>query len=253
MKKISAVIITYNEEKNIQKCIEALQYVVDEIVVIDSFSTDNTAAICNHFQVEFIENAFEDYATQKNFGNTQAEHEYILSVDADEVLSPKLQKSIADWKRSGKGDVMEVDRITNFCGKWIKHSGWYPDKKIRLFDKTKARWAGEKVHEFLKVDADAKKGKLQGRLLHYSFHTIEQHVQTVNKFSTLKAEIKYEKGEKATFFKLMLSPMAKFFKIYFLKFGFMDGWSGFVIAKNSAFGDYLKYAKLKQMHLEKKK
>lgn len=246
MKKISAVIITYNEEKNIGKCLKALQYVVDEIVVIDSFSTDKTPSICKAYGVNFIQRAFTDYADQKNFGNSHAAHPFILSIDADEVLSATLQKSIIDWKSRGKNDVLELDRITSFCGKWIKHSGWYPDKKYRLFDKTKAQWAGEKVHEFLQIAPDAKKGRLKGKLLHYSFHSIDQHMATVNRFSTLKAEIKHEKGEKATWFKIFFSPKVKFLKIYFLKLGFLDGWRGYVIARNSAFGDYLKYIKLKE-------
>lgn len=252
MREISAVIITKNEERNIERCIISLKGVADEIIVVDSFSTDKTADICKRLKVKFVENIFKDYASQKNYGNSLTQFPYILSLDADEALSLELRKSIQQWKSGGGADVLKVNRLTNFCGDWIKHSGWYPDAKFRMFDKTKARWAGEKVHEYLDIDKNAKKGKLEGDLLHYSFYTIEQHLSTINKFSTLKAEINFDKGKKSSLLKTMVAPRFKFFKVYLLKGGFRDGWRGYVIAKNSAYSDFLKHAKLKQLEVEKK-
>lgn len=248
--KISAVVITYNEERNIERCLNSLMGVADEIIVVDSFSTDRTGEICQKFGVNFVQHPFADFAAQKNFGNSLAEHAFILSLDADEALSETLRESILDWKKNSSIAVLQVNRITNYCGKWIKHGGWYPDAKYRLFDKSKARWAGEKVHEFLDIDSAATKGKLQGDLLHYSFYTIEQHLNTINKYSSLKAEINFEKGKKSSLFKILFAPAFKFLKIYVLKAAFRDGWRGFVIAKNSAYSDFLKHAKLRQMELE---
>jgi|SRR5690554_2077830 len=252
MKEISAVIITKNEERNIERCIISLKGVADEIIVVDSYSTDKTVDICNRLGVTFVEHVFEDYASQKNYGNSLTKYPYILSLDADEALSLDLRKSIQQWKKDGEADVLKVNRLTNFCGDWVKHGGWYPDAKYRLFDKTKARWAGEKVHEYLEIDKNAIIGKLEGDLLHYSFYTIEQHLSTINKFSTLKAEISFDKGKKSNLFKTLAAPGFKFLKIYMLKGGFRDGWRGFVIAKNSAYSDFLKQTKLKQLEVEKK-
>lgn len=248
--KISAVIITYNEERNIERCLNSLSGVADEIIVVDSFSTDKTPDLCRKFDVNFVQHPFADFAAQKNFGNSLTENKFVLSVDADEALSESLRESIINWKTNSSTDALQINRLTNYCGKWIKHGGWYPDAKYRLFDKAKARWTGEKVHEYLEIDNDAVKGKLNGDLLHYSFYTIEQHLTTINKYSTLKAEINFEKGKKASLFKILFAPGFKFLKIYFLKGAFRDGWSGFVIAKNSAYSDFLKHAKLRQIELE---
>ncbi|NEN24822.1 glycosyltransferase family 2 protein [Cryomorpha ignava] len=248
--KISAVIITYNEERNIERCLNSLSGVADEIIIVDSFSTDKTADLCRKFDVNFVQHPFADFAAQKNFGNSLTENKFVLSLDADEALSESLRESIINWKTNSYTDALQINRLTNYCGKWIKHGGWYPDAKYRLFDKAKARWTGEKVHEYLEIDNDAVKGKLNGDLFHYSFYTIEQHLTTINKYSTLKAEINFEKGKKASLFKILFAPWFKFLKIYFLKAAFRDGWRGFVIAKNSAYSDFLKHAKLRQMELE---
>ncbi|RLD77314.1 MAG: glycosyltransferase family 2 protein, partial [Bacteroidetes bacterium] len=147
MPKLSAVIITQNEEQNIGRCIDSLKGVADDIVVVDSGSTDNTEAICKEKGARFFYNKWEGYIEQKNFANDLAEHKYILSVDADEALSGQLRDSILEAKESLKADGYEMNRLTNYCGTWIRHGGWYPDRKLRLFHRDKFEWGGEKIHE----------------------------------------------------------------------------------------------------------
>lgn len=249
MTAVSAVIITFNEEKNISRCLDSLSGIADEILVIDSYSKDKTAEICAEYGVKFIAHTFQDYASQKNYGNSLTSHDFILSLDADEALSEPLREAILKWKNTGSPDVMRVKRLTNYCGKWIKHCGWYPDAKYRLFDKKRARWAGERVHEYLEIDPDASKGELSGDLHHYSFYTIDQHLNTINKYSGLKAEIMFEKGKKPHIFKLIVNPAVRFLRDYFFKQGFRDGFYGFVISANSSYSVFLKYVKLWDMRI----
>ncbi len=252
MTKISAAIITFNEQRNIKRCLDSLEGIADEIVVVDSYSTDKTPEICRTYDLKFVQHPFADFAAQKNFAIAQTSHKFILSMDADEALSEKLRSSILSWKNSGSQDALKMNRLNSYCGQWIKHSGWYPDSKFRLFDKTKARWAGEKVHEYLDIDKDAQKGKLEGDMLHYSVHSIEQHVDTINKYSSLKAEINFEKGKSSGFIKLFFGPLIKFLKIFIFKGGFRDGLSGYLIAKNSAYSDFLKHSKLRLLNSKAK-
>lgn len=199
MEKISATIITYNEEKNIERCLKSLQGVADEIIVVDSFSNDQTKEICLKYNVAFFERAFIDYSDQKNFAIGQANYKLILSIDADEELSDQLKKSIIDIKHNWQYEAYSFNRMTNYCGKWIKHTGWYPDVQIRLFDKTTIKWVGI-IHEKLDVSKDAI-CHLKGNLLHYSFYSINQHIAQINRYSDLKAEQLYQKGKKSKCFK----------------------------------------------------
>lgn len=240
---LSAVIITFNEEKNIARCIDSLLTVVDEIIVVDSFSTDKTKEICLGYKnVKFISNEWLGYAKTKNFANNLAQHNYILSLDADEALSPTLINSILNINNF-KG-VYEFNRLTNYCGKWITHCGWYPDKKIRLFPKNIVYWKDEEIHETIFIPNTLKKKHLIGDLLHYSFYSVEQHLQQIEKFTTLSANVAFEKGEKSSNFKIIYKTVFKFFRDYCLKLGFLDGKYGFIICKNSAYAKYLKYKKL---------
>jgi (heptosyl)LPS beta-1,4-glucosyltransferase len=154
--KISAVILTFNEEKNIERCLDSLVGVVDEIIVMDSFSTDYTEKICLRYSVSFIQRKWEGYAQAKNYGNSLAENDIILSIDADEALSKELQNDIIERKKSGFTGCFRVKRLNNYCGKWIKHCGWYPDKKIRVFDKKRTAWKGDFVHETLEISKEEK-------------------------------------------------------------------------------------------------
>ncbi len=249
MKKISATIITYNEERNIERCLKSLQGVVDEIIVVDSYSTDKTKEICLNYHVSFFERGFKDYSDQKNWAVEQCQYPIILSIDADEELSEPLKKSILEVKENWKADAYSFNRITNFCGKWIKHTGWYPDKQIRLWDKSKAKWEGI-IHEKINIPKNSV-SHLKGDLEHYSFYTIHQHVAQINKFSELKAETLYQKGKKSNLLKIIFSPFFKFIKHYVFYLGFLDGFYGFVISANSAHSTFLKYVKLRQKRNEK--
>jgi len=245
--KISAVIITFNESSNIGRCIEALLPVADEILVVDSYSTDNTQAICEQYKVRFVSHVFEGYAEQKNYGIALTNYAYVLSVDADEVLSDDLKKAILTIKKQALFDAYYLNRLTNFCGQWIKHGDWYPDRKLRLFNKEKAQWGGGAVHETLLLAVDATTQQLQGDLWHYSFTSIEQHIQQINSFTTLAAKHLYEQGKTASVYQLYLKPNVKFFWSYIVKLGFLDGYYGYVVCKNSAQATFLKYAKLKRL------
>jgi glycosyltransferase involved in cell wall biosynthesis len=242
MRKLSAVIITFNEARNIKRCIASLQDVADEIVVIDSFSTDATPSICKGLNVQFHQREWKGYSKQKNYGNGLASNDWILSVDADEALSEELKNAILFEKQNGKGFNYSFNRLTNYCGKWIKHSGWYPDTKVKMFNRTVDDWQGE-VHEIPTVNLNRVK-KLKGDLLHYSYNSVSDHVKRTDLYSTLGAKELYENGREASMLKLLFNPWLKFHKMYFIKLGFLDGMAGFTIALITAYGTFLKYIKL---------
>jgi len=244
MPSISAVIITYNEEKNIARCIESVSRVADEILVVDTFSTDATESISKNLGATFIQHAFEGHIEQKNFALSQAKHDYILSLDADEALSAELEASIAAIKKDWKHDGHECNRLTSYCGQWIRHSGWYPDPKIRLFDRKKASWGGINPHDRIIMAPDATTRHIPGDILHYTFNSVAEHVAQVNKFSEIKAEGLFKKGENISPLRLVVEPLFKFFKSYVLQAGFLDGWYGLIISVNSAHAIFLRYAKL---------
>jgi glycosyltransferase involved in cell wall biosynthesis len=248
MTKISAVVITLNEEKNIGRCIDSLEGVAEEIIVVDSFSSDNTENICKEKGVTFIKHEFEGYIEQKNWARQQASNTYVLSLDADEALSDKLKAEILKVKQNGFDyDGYYFNRKTNYCGKWINHSGWYPDRKLRLWNNKKGQWAGENPHDRFEMEEGAKIKYLEGDLLHYSFYTFEQHMDNVNKFTSITALMRYRKGKKFSRLKMLFSPIWKFILSYFLQKGFMDGYYGFVICINSAHANFLKQIKLQQL------
>lgn len=248
MKQISAVIITFNEERNIGRCLQSLQGVVDEVVVIDSFSTDKTESICLQHGARFIRHPFEGHIEQKNVAIEHARFPFILSLDADEALSDELKNSILQVKNDLSADGYSFNRLTSYCGKWIKHGGWYPDRKLRLADRTKAHWGGQNPHDQLLLPANSKTVFLKGDLLHYSYYSLEDHLSQVNKFTTIGARSAFESGRTAGWFSLLVKPVFKFFRDYILKAGFLDGYYGFVIARISAHATYLKYAKLRELY-----
>jgi len=245
--KLSVVIITFNEQQNIAACLKAAQTVADEIIVLDSFSTDKTPMICRDFGVKFLQAPFAGFVEQKNAAADLASLDYILSLDADEVLSEKLFSEIKKVKENPTYDAYSFNRLTHFCGQPIRHCGWYPDTKIRLWRKGSGRWGGQNPHDTMILEKSATLKHLSGDLLHYSFHSIEQHIAQINKFSTIKAEIEFKKGKKSNAVKLLVQPAFKFFRSYVLKVGFLDGFYGYIVCKNSAHSTFLKYAKLRAL------
>jgi len=245
---LSVVIITYNEERDIENCLKSVQDIADEIVVLDSFSTDKTPEICEKYGAKFEQAAFDGYVEQKNNVAQFAGCNYLLSMDADEVLSDELKSQIKRLKQNPESEAYSFNRLTFFCGKPVRHCGWYPDTKIRIWKNGTAVWGGTNPHDSLIPDKKNRVKHLKGDLLHYSYHSVEQHITQINKFSTIKAEQALKKGKNAALPKLIFSPGFKFFRSYFLKLGFLDGFTGYLICKNSAHSTFLKYAKLRQLY-----
>lgn len=253
MIKLSATIITFNEEENIERCLSSLKSVVDEIVVVDSFSTDKTEEICLKYGAKFIKNPFGGYIEQKNFALNCATHDYIISLDADEALSEELKESIIKIKSQWTHDGYYFNRFNNYCGQWIKHSNWYPDRKMRLFDRRKGEWGGTNPHDRFILSKGATKKYLKGDILHWVLKTYDAHIDKANKFSSIAANEEFKKGRKATIFTILSHAAWRFVKSYFLKRGVLDGYNGFVISSFSSYTVFLKYIKLRQLNLQQKR
>lgn len=245
--KLSAVIITLNEERNIRRCIESLQGVADEIIVVDSYSTDNTRIIVESLGARFVEHPFEGHIQQKNFALTCAQHEWILSLDADEALDNTLRASILEVKQSGKGNGYSMNRLTNYCGHWARHC-WYPDTKVRLIRTGKGMWCGTNPHDRLDLHNEEKAIHLKGDILHYSYYTREEHFKQIEYFGDIVARELFRKQKKVGWPLIFLKVAAQFIKSYFLKLGILDGATGFTISRLSAYGTWRKYAKLKALY-----
>ena len=244
MIKLSAVIITYNEEEHLEKCLQSLVDVADEIVVVDSYSTDRTSEICNAFNVNFHQQKFLGYIEQKNYALSLAQYDYILSLDGDEALSNELKGSILKTKSNWQFDGYYCNRLNNYCGQWIKHSDWYPDKKLRLFKKDCGEWQGINPHDRFTLKANYKAGFLKGDLLHWIYRDYSEHNQKVERFSTIAAEAYYKLGKRSSIWKIVYRPTWAFFKAYFLRLGFLDGLNGFIICVQTYNVTFLKYVKL---------
>ncbi len=249
--KITAAIITYNEERNIDRCLSSLKKIADEIIVLDSNSTDRTKEICLSHNVKFVSRKWEGYSKSKNYLNKLATCEYILSIDADESIDSDLEKEILSLKKGSKPSVYSVNRITNYCGKWIKYSGWYPDVKLRLFPKEGSFWEGEFVHEKLVPPKGLNVIKLNGHLLHYSYYTHREHRERADKYSKLTAEKMNESGKKTHIFKPALSGLVRFISMFIIKRGFLDGFMGLKIAIISARSNVFKYKELRRLNRTK--
>jgi glycosyltransferase involved in cell wall biosynthesis len=247
--KISATIITFNEQKKIEKCLQSLLGVADEILVVDSFSTDGTEEICRRYPVTFIKNGFEGYIAQKNYAVAQASYDHILSLDADEVLSDKLKSSILGVKEDwGLWGGYAFNRFNNYCGKWIHFCGWYPDRKVRLWDRRLAKWAGEDPHDKVVLSPDKVKN-LKGDLLHYAYFTVDEHLSQMHRFAEVAAKAKYKNGKKPIFFiHVVLNPLFKFIRKYLLQLGFLDGYYGFVFCATTSALNFYKYLRLYEYH-----
>ena len=246
--KISAVIITYNEEDNIERCLDSVTETADEIVVVDSFSSDATAEICKSRGVEFIQHSFEGHIEQKNYALSCAGNDYVLSLDADEALSETLVASIQATKQSWSADGYSMNRRTRYCGRWIRHCGWYPDRKIRLWDRRQGQWGGVNPHDHVAMEQGSRLDHLNGDILHYSYPTIRHHVSQINRFSDIAARAAFADGRRSNLLlDICLNPTLTFFKKYVLKLGILDGYEGFVISTSTAYGKFLKYIKLREL------
>ncbi len=246
MRSLSVVIITFNEERNIGRCLASVKEVADDVVVVDSFSTDATEAIVKEHGARFVQHAFEGHIAQKNWAITQAAHPFILSLDADEALDDRLKRSVLEAKR-GRADGYFMNRLTNYCGGWIRHGGWYPDRKLRLWDSRLGHWTGVDPHDRYELKQGARTEQLKGDILHYSYYSVADHLKQVEYFTTIAARAYAAKGKRAGFVKLWLSPIAKFIGSYVVQLGFLDGSRGFTIARISAYATRTKYSKLRAL------
>ncbi|GHA69635.1 glycosyltransferase family 2 protein [Pontibacter akesuensis] len=242
--KLSVTIITFNEEQNIGRCLKSVEGIADEVIVVDSLSIDRTKEICLAHGVKFIENPFKGMIDQKSFALEQATHKHVLALDADESLTEELRQSVLAAKRNWAADGYLLNRLTNYRGEWIRHSGWYPDRKLRLFDKTKAAWGGQNPHDRVIPVEGAKIKKLKGDMLHYFSYNVKEHLDQINRYTEVFKEEMVKKGKKTSLLAILVKPPFRFFRTYFIKLGFLDGFNGFFIAVLSGFTVFLKYAKL---------
>jgi len=248
MIQLSVVIIAYNEEHNIARCLESVKDIADEILVVDSYSTDKTAEICNMVGAKVIQHKFEGHIQQKNYALEQATFPFVLSLDADEALSEELRKSIIATKSAWNCDGYAMNRLTNYCGSWIRHGGWYPDRKLRLFDKRKGLWTGINPHDrYALHDTAAPVGMLRGDILHYSYYSVSDHLKQVDYFTDISARVLFEQGRRISIFRLFVSPAFRFFRDFILKCGFLDGYDGYIVCRISSQAVFLKYAKLREL------
>ncbi len=253
MTRLSVVIITLNEERNIERCLESVKDIADEILVVDSVSKDNTVAIAEKYGARIISQPFLGHIEQKNFAAENAIYDWILSIDADEALTETLRRNIADVKNNLKYNGYSFPRLNNYCGKWIKHSGWYPDQKIRLFNRKHGMWKGENPHDRWTFHNEQEtEGKLKGDLLHYSFYTISDHIKKIEKYTEIAARLRVEKGKNYSLAKIWLVPVWKFFSDYILRLGFLDGYEGLLICRLGAMESMIKYSKTRQYARMKK-
>jgi glycosyltransferase involved in cell wall biosynthesis len=243
--KISATIITYNEELNIARAIESLRC-ADEILVVDSGSSDRTVEMAEKLGARVIDSPWPGYAKQKNLAAERASNDWILSVDADESVSEGLEAEIFLLKKSSpQFDAYTMPRMAKYLGRWIHHSGWYPDRKIRLYNRQKATWVGEYVHESVRVDGRV--GHLESNLLHFTCDSLSEHLKTMDRYTTLAAEQLLAAKETPTWGRLIFEPPWTFCRTYFLRLGFLDGVEGLAIANMAALYNFVKYAKARFM------
>jgi glycosyltransferase involved in cell wall biosynthesis len=243
--KISATIITLNEQGNIARAIESLRC-ADEVLVIDSGSSDRTIESAAKLGARVVETPWRGYAGQKNFAAERAAHDWVLSIDADEALSEALEAEIWQIKKNGpRYDAYTMPRMAQYLGRWILHSGWYPDRKVRLYDRRKAHWVGDFVHESVQVDGRI--GHLQCNLLHYTCNSLSEHLRTMDRYTTLAAEELVAQGRKIQWPDLVFDPLWTFLRTYFFQAGFLDGIEGLTIAFMAAFYNFLKNAKARNM------
>jgi len=243
--KITATIITLNEERNIARAIESLRC-CDEILIVDSGSVDRTVELAEKLDVRVIEAGWLGYAAQKNWAAEKASHDWILSLDADEAISEPLEAEILALKKTGpRFDAYTMPRLARYLGRWILHSGWYPDLKVRLYNRRKAKFVGDFVHE--SVITQGKVGHLQGNILHFTCESLSEHVKTMDRYTTLAAQEVAARKMHVPLSKIIIDPAWTFLKTYFIQRGFLDGVEGLIIAYMASYYTFLKYSKARIM------
>lgn len=238
---LTLVIITLNEERNIERCIRSVPF-ASEIIVVDSGSSDKTCEVASSLGAKVIQKAWPGYGLQKRFATDQAQFDWILSLDADEVLSSQLVEEIQKKFHSLDSQTgYEIPRKSFHLGRWIEHGGWYPDYQLRLYNRKFSNWPEASIHERVQ---SAKTLRLENDLQHFVFRNLSHQVLTNDKYSGLLAQKDVDAGKKFSILKLILKPYSKFIECYFLKLGFLDGLPGFIIAVSAAYSIFLRWAKI---------
>jgi glycosyltransferase involved in cell wall biosynthesis len=249
---VSAIVVCFNEEDRIEACLESLRW-CDEIVVVDSFSTDRTPDICRRYTDGFVQRAWTGYRDQKAYAHSRATKEWVLLVDSDEIVTPELRDEI---QAALKGDGglyagYSVPRLVRYLGRWWRRGGWYPDYDVRLFKRERATWGGTDPHE--KVLVDGRVRRLRQPLHHFTYRNIDDHIQRINRYTSISSKELRREGHRWRLSDALLRPPARFFRSYVLKRGFMEGFAGFYVALTAAVYVFLKYAKLWELELEERK
>jgi len=245
--QLTVVIITYNEEKNIRRCIHSVLPLEPKIIVLDSFSTDKTSEIVAELGAEFFQHAFDGHIQQKNRVLAMANTDWVLSLDADEALDDTLVDSIRTAIQTDRYEGYSVNRLTNYCGHWVKHCGWYPDAKLRLVKRNHAEWRGVNPHDRLEL-LSGSQGHLNGDILHYSYYTQDDHLRQIEYFGKIAAQELFQRGTRISMLGIYVKVVAQFIKSYFFKLGLLDGRVGWTISRLSAYATYRKYSILRSLY-----
>jgi glycosyltransferase involved in cell wall biosynthesis len=248
MANLSVIIITKNEAVNIRACIESVAW-ADEIIVVDSGSSDATVEICRELGAQVYVHDWPGFGMQKNRALGYATKDWVFSIDADERVTHELREGIQSAMQRGQAEGYEIPRLSSFCGRYMHHSGWYPDYVLRLFRRSSGKFSDDLVHE--RVIVNGPTGKLKSSLLHESFRDLEQLLAKINHYSTASAQMLHRKNRTASLKKAVGHALWAFFRSYFLRAGFLDGREGFMLAVSTAEGTYYRYLKL--MFLAEKK
>lgn len=253
MNRLSVVIITYNEEHNIGRCIDSVKMIADEIIVLDSFSTDRTVEIALSKAAIVKQHSFQSYTTQKNRVIGMATYNLVLSLDADEALTSELSCSIAAVKHGGTFKAYAMNRCNIYKGRYIRHGLWYPDRKLRLFDRRIGYCGGMNPHDKIILTEGLTVKKLRGDLLHYTYDSLKEYMKRNEEVSMVAAQSMFDAGVQKHWGKIFLSPLWSFINGYFLRLGFLDGRYGLIIALHTANQSYMKYYRLRQLQKQTSK
>ena len=248
----SAIVVCFNEEDRIEDCLKSLAW-CDEIVVVDSYSTDKTPEICRRYTEKFVQRQWAGYKDQKAYAHSLATMAWVLLVDSDERVSDELRREITEVLAGDKGEFAgyAIPRLVHYLGRWWRRGGWYPDYDVRLFRRKQASWGGAEPHE--KIIVDGKVRRLQHPLHHFTYRSIDDHIKRINRFTTVSSAELKKAGGRWRLSDALLRPAVRFFRSYILKRGFMEGFAGFYVALTAAVYVFLKYAKLWELELKEKR